>query len=87
MLLRVLGGGGDPGPADIYQAEFLPGDMFLLCTDGLTEMVDEDAIEAALARSVSAEAACRNLIDLALERGGEDNVTVALARYRFPDRA
>jgi protein phosphatase len=60
------------------------GDQLLLCSDGLTEMVSDAAIAGALDRAGSAERACRALVDLALEGGGKDNVTVVLARYRIP---
>jgi serine/threonine protein phosphatase PrpC len=54
----------------------LRGDRWLLCTDGLTRHVSETEIRAALERNVGAEKTCRDLVALALERGGEDNVTV-----------
>jgi len=63
------------------------GDRLLLCSDGLTEMVSESAIAGVLSDGTSSEAACRKLVDLALEGGGEDNVTVVLARYRIPEAA
>jgi serine/threonine protein phosphatase PrpC len=62
-------------------------DQLLLCTDGLTEMVSEGAIAEALSAAKSSADACRRLVDLALEAGGKDNVTVALGRYRIPDAA
>jgi serine/threonine protein phosphatase PrpC len=46
-------------------------------------MVDATAIGAVLGGSASADDACRALVDLALQGGGSDNVTVVLARYRF----
>ncbi len=70
--------------AEFHQARLADGDQLLLCTDGLTEMVTEAAIIAALNESASATDACRALVDLALEGGGEDNVTVVLCRYHFP---
>jgi PPM family protein phosphatase len=59
-------------------------DQLLLCSDGLTEMVPEDAIAEVLQASKPSADACRKLVDLALEAGGKDNVTVVLARYRLP---
>ena len=50
-------------------------------------MVSENAIASVLAAGTPSEAACRKLVDLALENGGEDNVTVVLARYRIPPAA
>ena len=57
------------------------GDQLLLCTDGLTAMVDDEIIANVLRRSDSAQNACQELIDLALGAGGLDNVTVLLARF------
>lgn len=52
--------------------------------DGLTECVDSKTIADILRNARSADEACRALIDAALRGGGTDNVTVILARYRFP---
>jgi len=60
------------------------GDQLLLCSDGLNDMVADDVIAGALAAPGTAGAACRRLIDLALDAGGRDNVTVVVARYHFP---
>jgi protein phosphatase len=57
-------------------------DVMLLCSDGLTRHVTEDEIEVELQNTQSSEASCRRLIALALERGGEDNVTVVISRLR-----
>jgi serine/threonine protein phosphatase PrpC len=47
-------------------------------------MVSDVAIELVLNRAGSAKAACQDLVDLALENGGRDNVTVIVARYSIP---
>ncbi len=60
------------------------GDQLLLCSDGLTEMVPASKIAEVLRQQGSAAAACRALVDLALEAGGKDNVTVVVGRYRIP---
>jgi serine/threonine protein phosphatase PrpC len=54
--------------------------IFLLCSDGLTKHVKDDEIAAELKSLKSSEQSCRRLLDLALERGGSDNVTVLIAR-------
>jgi serine/threonine protein phosphatase PrpC len=59
--------------------------VILLCTDGLTTHVTDDEIKEHLARCTSAETCCRSLVDLALARGGKDNVTVVVARVRSKD--
>ncbi len=57
-------------------------DVTLLCTDGLTKHVTDDEIREHLVHIGSSEQACRDLVALALERGGEDNVTVVIGRLR-----
>jgi protein phosphatase len=54
--------------------------IFLLCSDGLTKHVADDEIAAELKGLKSSEQSCRRLLELALERGGSDNVTVLIAR-------
>ncbi len=55
-----------------------PGDRYLLCTDGLSDLVEDDEISETLAAEEDLLAACRALIDQANHRGGRDNITVAL---------
>ena len=57
-----------------------PGDVLLLCTDGLTKHVADAQITTVLSGPGDAEAMCRELVRLALEAGGSDNVTVIVAR-------
>ncbi len=57
-------------------------DVSLLCTDGLTKHVTDDEIREHLSHLQSSEQTCRDLVALALERGGEDNVTVVIGRLR-----
>lgn len=57
-------------------------DRTLLCSDGLTKHVTDDEIREHLLRDLSAEETCRALLNLALERGGMDNVTVVMGRVR-----
>ena len=56
------------------------GDLFLLCSDGLTTMVDEDLIAATLRDATALRDAGRALIDAANDAGGRDNITVVLFR-------
>ena len=57
------------------------GDRLLLCTDGLSDMVDDGAIAAILGGEDEIERACRRLVDAANAAGGEDNVTVLLIEW------
>jgi len=76
LLLRVLLGRADNEP-DISQLEGQAGDRYLLCSDGLTDMVDDTLIAETLALESVDDAADR-LIELALDGGGLDNVTVVI---------
>jgi serine/threonine protein phosphatase PrpC len=84
VLTNALGPRMDKILVEIRRERLEDGDQVMLCTDGLTEMVPERAIEEVLRRPGPAAEACRALVDLALEAGGKDNVTVVLGRYRLP---
>ncbi|PWC30977.1 PP2C family serine/threonine-protein phosphatase [Azospirillum sp. TSO22-1] len=82
IILRALGTMPDVDP-EIGVHAVRPGDLFLLCSDGLTGMLPDDSI-AVILRAVpsrSLDEACERLIALANERGGHDNITVVLARF------
>ncbi len=58
-----------------------PGDVFLLCSDGLSDLVSSDDMARAISRNgTNLQRAVEELVDLANERGGKDNITVVLAR-------
>lgn len=65
---------------DILVDEYIKGDLFLLCSDGLCGMLSDDQILATATRFESMDTACARLIDEANEAGGNDNITVVLAR-------
>jgi protein phosphatase len=83
VLTRALGGSGGEIEAEVQRVSLADADQLLLCTDGLTDMVDATTIAAILRSSASSGDACQKLVELALQNGGKDNVTVLLARYRF----
>ncbi len=58
------------------------GDMFVLCSDGLTSLVSQSELKAVLASNPPRKA-CEALVDLANEHGGKDNVTVQIVKYRL----
>lgn len=62
-------------------------DVMLLCSDGLTRHVSDAELERELQQITSSEVSCHRLVDLALERGGEDNVTVIISRLKSRDPA
>jgi len=63
-------------------AELTPelGDVFVLCSDGLTNHIEDHEIAKAVASEDDLQEICDSLIDLANHRGGEDNITVVLVR-------
>jgi len=83
VLTQCLGTRGAPVDAEVRRWRLRDGDRVLLCTDGLTDMVAEADVAAVLRDRESPQEACQALVDRALDNGGKDNVTVALAAYRF----
>jgi len=57
-------------------------DVILVCSDGLTKHVTEDEIRERLSRDETAEENVRALVNLALDRGGTDNVTAVVGKVR-----
>lgn len=70
--------------ADIDIRVVRPGDRFLLCSDGLSNLMqDQEIMEVVVSNDL--EAACRRLVDLANDRGGDDNITVVIAEVESLD--
>lgn len=84
ILTEAIGIGSGKVDVKVRHLPLLNEDRLLLCTDGLTEMVDEEEIAGVLMRGQSPQDACQTLVDLALDHGGIDNVTVLLASYEIP---
>jgi protein phosphatase len=82
VLTHAIGSDDPELSATIARARLTDGDRLLVCTDGLTDMVDDAGISEALGAAPAPDAACRTLVDLALSRGGHDNVTAVVAFYR-----
>lgn len=74
IVTRALGSGGDP---DLRSESLIPGDRFLLCTDGLSGVIEGDEL-AALLGSGSPDDCCRALVDEAYRRGSNDNITAVV---------
>ena len=84
FLMRSFGAADNNCQGEFQQATLTDGDQLLLCTDGLTDMVDDETIGSVLRRAESANEACQLLLAAALKNGGLDNLTIAVARYRIP---
>ena len=85
ILINAVGGGNDDIHVDVERFRLAEGDRLLLCSDGLTDAVDDDVIRARLADAPTAAAACQSLVTSALEGGGRDNITVVVAFYAWQD--
>jgi PPM family protein phosphatase len=77
ILTRALGAERD---VDVDEARFplSPGDRLVLCSDGLTAVINDDEIRAYTATGADLQEICRTLIDEANRRGGPDNITVVV---------
>jgi protein phosphatase len=82
VVLNALGGSSPEVKVELHQVGLLPGDVLLLCSDGLTAVVSEAEIARVLRDEDDPEAACRRLVGRANEGGGPDNVTVVVARFQ-----
>jgi serine/threonine protein phosphatase PrpC len=81
VITNVVGGGEVGVRAEAHMVDLQPGDGLLLCSDGLTEMVAADEIAAILSSDATPEDASKQLVALANDRGGHDNVTVIVAQF------
>jgi protein phosphatase len=81
VLTSALATRGTFVQVELKRSRLEDGDQLLLCSDGLTEMIADEAIARVLAAPGPSAEACQRLVDLALEAGGKDNVTVVLLRY------
>lgn len=83
LLHDALGGGRGTPAVDVERVHLLDNDTILLCTDGLTAVLDEDSIAERLAHPRELNDLCKDLVDLAVSKGGGD-ATAVLAKYRIP---
>lgn len=80
VLSRAIG--ADEATPEVTRLELKRGCVNLLCSDGLTKHVSDEEIAEQIGKIKSSEQLCRTLLDMALERGGSDNITVLAARPR-----
>lgn len=81
VVYRSLG--SDPTiEVDTLSQALAPGDLLLLCSDGLISHVEDDELARVTIAERSADRACERLVALANERGGSDNISVVIARIR-----
>jgi protein phosphatase len=66
---------------DISSFSVYPEDRVLLCSDGLTNAVEDGEIEATLQDDANLHSACDRLVSLGIARGGNDNLTTVLCKF------
>jgi PPM family protein phosphatase len=79
LVTRALGV-DDVALMDVNEIRVMPEDTFLMCSDGLSDMVSDEEIAQLLRTDESIEAQGRKLVDLANEHGGRDNISVLLVK-------
>jgi protein phosphatase len=79
VITRALGTQSVVTP-DVFEFETEPGDIFLLCSDGLVRELSDPVIESQLRLELTLEEMCSRLVDAANEAGGHDNITCVLVR-------
>ncbi|HUB43280.1 MAG TPA: protein phosphatase 2C domain-containing protein [Streptosporangiaceae bacterium] len=78
LIIRALQGSTDADP-DLAMHDALLGDRYLLCSDGLTDVVSDEAVHHVLSTVADADQAVDQLIELAIRNGGPDNITCIVA--------
>lgn len=84
MIMQALGVEPFVEPA-ITETAIERGDYLILCSDGLSNKVTNEEMRHAIQTSLNLMVACRLLVEIANERGGEDNITVIIARFDDSD--
>jgi PPM family protein phosphatase len=84
-LTSCLGGESGKIQMEIRHMRLMDRDRLLICSDGLTDMISDPEIAEVMRAMESSDEACQTLVNLALQKGGKDNVTVVLARYSIPN--
>lgn len=80
VVLNPLGTSAGQLRVDVFEDGIQPGDVLLICSDGLHGIVSDDEIRRVLESESNPELACERLVTLANEAGGPDNITVIVAR-------
>ena len=85
VITNVVGGNEAGVNVEAHALKIDAGDRLLLCSDGLTEMLTNEAIAATLREEPDPQAACTTLVAQANDAGGRDNITVLIVRFDATD--
>jgi protein phosphatase len=81
VILRAVGV-GETLAVDLIRGNYAPGDLFMLCTDGLTDMLDDSSILKILLLPIDSVEKIDKLVESANDAGGRDNITVILCEVK-----
>jgi protein phosphatase len=81
VVTNAVGGDSAEVKVEVHQVHLEAGDAMLLCSDGLTNMVPDEEIARTLQAETEPERACKQLVAQANRQGGDDNITVIVARF------
>lgn len=78
-ITRCIGCGmKDFAEGDYFAGEYLPGDKFLLCTDGLRRVLDKGTLEGIIREDINTKEKCKKAVEMAKDLGEEDNITAII---------
>ena len=80
VITRAVGGGSEIR-TDFFEIQLEPGDVILMCSDGLTNMVDDEEIKLLVEKQRDVVEKAESLVKAANENGGRDNITVTIISY------
>jgi len=86
MLTRSIGTKAEVAVDEPIGIELEDGDCLVLCTDGLTNLVEDQEILSAVHNTADLQKACNKLVDMARQRGGHDNITIVAAEFGALER-
>lgn len=81
VITNAIGGRAPGVQVEVHKLRLQPGDVLLLCSDGLTDQLSDEQIAAFLQGAGDPDQCCQRLIDAANESGGKDNITAIVARF------
>jgi serine/threonine protein phosphatase PrpC len=87
LVTQTVGMSGSSGPRiDVERFQLADGDRILVCTNGITDMLDESVIASVLESEAPPDDQSRRLADLAMEAGGDDDATALVAEFNIGGR-